>query len=178
MQKAETTPKYLFLRLLRTVEKIQMVFCCVAVAALTIIILFQVFARLITGQPFLWGQEISCGLCIWLAFNGSAVMVRRHQHVAVVALYDKLPKSAKALAALFNHAIMLFFTVSLLVASTGLYKKQLPIAMGALQVSRAYYFAVPVFIFAFTSTLYIIGRLIEKPITTLGDREVLIEKEW
>ena len=85
----------------------------------------QVFLRFVLDSPLSWSEEVALLALIWFGFLAVAVGVRRHEHLAITALRDRLPpRGAVALdyAAQGGVAAFLFtvaFNGEALLALTG-----------------------------------------------------------
>jgi len=67
----------------------------VAMAAMTIIVFVQVVARFILNNALPWPEEISRYLMIWMCFLGSAIAVKRGEHIGLTLIRDRIPKKAQ-----------------------------------------------------------------------------------
>ena len=65
---------------------------------ITTVTVMQVFLRFVVNRPTSWSEEIALLCLIWFGFLALAVGIRRHQHLAVTTLRDRLsPRGAHAL---------------------------------------------------------------------------------
>jgi len=162
-------------RLADFLEKVETYFCFAALAAIAAITVLQVLARL-TKHPVIWTAEVASGLLIWLSLLAAAVMTRKAQHVRVVFLTDALGPRGQTALSILNHILMLVFCGYMTVAAYDLYRIQMKVSVGALQVPRSYYFALPTLIFSVSCIIFLIARLLEQGIWGLHTRQSLIER--
>lgn len=69
--------------------------CIVLVAAMAIVVNLQVVARYVFDQPFIWPEEVSRLILIWMAFVGAAALIRRGGDIAVDTFVDMLPPARR-----------------------------------------------------------------------------------
>ncbi|MFV0490476.1 MAG: TRAP transporter small permease [Pseudorhodobacter sp.] len=65
--------------------------CHCLLAAITGVTVLQVFLRFVFNNPTSWSEEIALLCLIWFGLLAVAIGIRRHQHVAITFLRDKLP---------------------------------------------------------------------------------------
>jgi TRAP-type C4-dicarboxylate transport system permease small subunit len=80
----------------------------VAMAALTIDVLWQVFSRLVLKNPSTWTEELATFLLIWVALLGSAVALNRGAHLGIDYFVNKLSARKR----LFTE-VAVFFCIAL-----------------------------------------------------------------
>jgi len=84
----------------------------VMVPLMTLVIFAQVVMRYLFKNPFVWAEEFSRYLLVWISCLGAAYGVRTGMHIAVQFVYGKFNDRIKIAASLFTHIITLgFFTV-------------------------------------------------------------------
>ena len=64
----------------------------VAVVALAVVVNLQIFARYIFHHPFIWPEEMSRLLLVWMTFFGAAALARRGGDLAVDTFVEMLPR--------------------------------------------------------------------------------------
>jgi len=85
----------------------------VGLLALLFVILFlQIILRYV-GSPFIWVEEFSISVFIWMVFLGVAIAFRRGDHLVVDLLYPRLQKhlsiSTLRFLKIFLHTLTLVF---------------------------------------------------------------------
>lgn len=86
----------------------------------TLITILQVFFRYVLRIPFIWSEEFSRFLFIWIVWLGAALGVARGKHMVIDFIRDRLPepwplkiKMATDLLALFFLAVVVVEGLSL-----------------------------------------------------------------
>lgn len=75
--------------------------------------LFQIVLRYIFAIGFDWVEAYLIVFVVYAAFIGASVAVRRHIHVRLEVVVDRLPERSRWVAYLVNHALCLFYTAAL-----------------------------------------------------------------
>lgn len=101
-------------RIGRMIEKICGAFCVACFGAMTSTALLGVFFRYVMQSPFMWTEEVSRYLLVWMGFTAISIALRRDSHIKVEIL-EKLvpPVVAKSVGYLVDALIALFFIVLL-----------------------------------------------------------------
>ena len=84
-------------------------------AAMTVLIGWQVFARFVVGNSLTFSEEVSRFLMIWLTLLGAAYAVRQGTLLAVELIPDLLKGTTKKVVRLTGHLLSLSFYVILIV---------------------------------------------------------------
>jgi TRAP-type C4-dicarboxylate transport system permease small subunit len=63
-------------------------------ASMAVLVIANVFARYLFNHSFIWAEELSRYLMIWVGFLGSGLVLRVGAHIAVDVLQDVLPRVA------------------------------------------------------------------------------------
>ena len=82
------------------------------IAAITVLVTVQVFARYVLNNTPPWSEELCRYLFIWVSFLGACVATRRAAHLGVDSLVSRLPAGAREV---LRHAV-----TALIVAFAGL----------------------------------------------------------
>jgi len=88
-----------------------------AVAALAIVVNLQIFSRYLFHAPFIWPEEISRLLLVWITFIGAAALTRRAGDLAVDTFIEMMPHGGRRAFLMLRDAVMV--VVFLFVASQG-----------------------------------------------------------
>lgn len=59
----------------------------------TLIVIVNIFLRYVMNTGLWWSEELVTGLFVWAVFIGSAAGFKRHKHIGVDFILEKLPKS-------------------------------------------------------------------------------------
>ena len=101
-------------RIGQAIETVCGIFCVACFAAMTATALLGVFFRYVMQSPFMWTEEVSRYLLVWMGFTAVSIALRRDRHIKVEVL-EKLvpPMVARAVGYLVDALIALFFIVLL-----------------------------------------------------------------
>lgn len=120
----------------------------VAVGALVLDVLWQVFTRFVMKRPSPWTEELARMLLIWVSLLGASVAYARKGHLGVDYFVGLLPAPAKRLVELAGHGLVIFFAASVMMYGGGqLVSRTLSLRQlsPALQVEMGHvYLAVPI----------------------------------
>jgi len=84
----------------------------IMVPLMTLVVFVQVVMRYVFANPFVWAEEFSRYLLVWISCLGAAYGVRTGMHIAVEFFYGKFNDTGKTIASIFTHLIAtVFFTV-------------------------------------------------------------------
>ena len=83
----------------------------VLIAAITVVVFYEVVARYVFAAPTEWSMELTSYALVWCGFFGAAYTLRRGRHVRVDLLLERLPVSAQRTLELFVDLVGLGFSV-------------------------------------------------------------------
>jgi TRAP-type C4-dicarboxylate transport system permease small subunit len=63
----------------------------IVVSGMAVVVLLQVIFRYILNFPLFWTEELARYCLVWSSLLGSAVAVKRGQHIAVTIFVERLP---------------------------------------------------------------------------------------
>ncbi|MCE7029461.1 TRAP transporter small permease [Jiella avicenniae] len=69
-------------------------------------IIWQVFARYVLLSPTVWSEELARYSMVWTTMLGSALVLRRSEHVAVTVFVDILPQPLQIAIACLRDVIV------------------------------------------------------------------------
>lgn len=98
-------------------EKIENLILSVLLFTVLILIIAQVYFRFFTESSLTWSEELSRFLAVWLVFLGSTVALRRHLHIQIDNLYDKLSHKIGMIFHSIRSIIMLAFLAIIFMGS-------------------------------------------------------------
>lgn len=67
------------------------------IAALAAVVNLQIFSRYVFNAPFIWPEEVSRLLLVWMSFVGAAALTRRGADIAVDTFVLMMPGRARRL---------------------------------------------------------------------------------
>jgi TRAP-type C4-dicarboxylate transport system permease small subunit len=80
-------------------------------AAMSVIVLLQVFFRFVIYIPFPWSEESARYLMIWMGMVGAAAAMRYGRHIGVTVLIERLPPRVYRFLSPFTDLAMVAFLV-------------------------------------------------------------------
>lgn len=90
--------------------------------AATCITILQVFFRYVLKIPFIWSEEFSRFLFIWIVWFGAALAVPRGKHMVIEFIRDWLPGSWPSRIKVATDLLALFFLAVVVVKGISLVK--------------------------------------------------------
>jgi TRAP-type C4-dicarboxylate transport system permease small subunit len=84
-------------------------------AAMVLIVTWQVFSRAIFNAAPRWSEEVSLIMMIWVGFLGIAIGFRERVHIAVGMFVDMLPEGSRKWVQRIIYALVFAFGLYLLV---------------------------------------------------------------
>ena len=98
----------------QTIENVCGAFCVICFALMTTTALLGVFFRYVMQSPFMWTEEVSRYLLVWMGFTAISIALRQDRHIKVEVLPKLLPVVlVKAVGYLVDALIACFFIVLL-----------------------------------------------------------------
>lgn len=100
------------LRVVRGVlDRVLAVICCVAFAALVVVVSWQVFTREILNDSATWTEEAARYTFVGLALFAAAYVFSERGHIAVEILVERLPVGLQRAMAVLIELVVIGFTV-------------------------------------------------------------------
>ena len=117
-------------RLYRALGLIEETIAVTLLIGIAAIVLLQVIGRYILVNPFIWPEELTRLMLVWLTFVGAAAVTRRGIHIAVDTLVNALPTRAGLTLAVLVDLVTAatFVWVALLAARLAQNVATLPLA--------------------------------------------------
>jgi len=92
-------------------ENLEKVICVTLLAAMSVLIVVQVFFRYVLQNSLSWSEELARYMFIWLIYIGISYGVKMRKHIAVDAVYTVMPKKVKPFYGLLGDLAFLAFAV-------------------------------------------------------------------
>ena len=99
------------------VDQIEETSIAVCLALMTLVTFANVIARYLFDANILWALELTVFLFAWLVLMGMSYAVKKHVHIGVDVVINRLSPFAKKIAALLAVAASLAFSIMLLIGS-------------------------------------------------------------
>ncbi|MEA1964423.1 MAG: TRAP transporter small permease [Candidatus Aerophobetes bacterium] len=132
----------MFYRYLRRIVEIVVIF---ASAAMTFILIIQVFLRYVLKTSIPFSAELARYLMVWVVFLAAGLALKEDTHISIRVLVDKLPGRARSSFNLAAQILLLVFLVLLMIESIAVLpyqRMQIILSMGVSVVW--FYLAIPV----------------------------------
>lgn len=119
--------------------------CAVILGALVLVVFYIFLGRYVLHDSPMWGEPFSLLCLVWLSLLGSALVVRRNEHLRVTMFDDKLGKTGLMATELLSTLCVFAFSVFLIVYGIQLAKSGAGNNMAGINVSYAVmYVSLPV----------------------------------
>ncbi|MBB4935232.1 TRAP-type C4-dicarboxylate transport system permease small subunit [Lipingzhangella halophila] len=100
---------------LRAVDRTTDTLALTGLAAMVVVVSWQVFGRFVLSDSPPWAPETALVLLPWLGLLGVAIGVREHAHIGVTFVADRLPRRARTAVRWLTPALFLVFGIYLVV---------------------------------------------------------------
>jgi TRAP-type C4-dicarboxylate transport system permease small subunit len=132
--------KETFQKILRTVERFEMVLAKILLLAMVAVVGMQVFFRYGFNRPLTWPEELSGFLLIWLTFIVADILFKRNGHVQVDYFAGKLSPRTQLVVSFIVNLYIMAFLVFLIIASIQIGLRQTKHLVGAaLKLPKTFY---------------------------------------
>jgi|YelNatPaOPRAMG01_1025707.scaffolds.fasta_scaffold67244_2 TRAP-type C4-dicarboxylate transport system permease small subunit len=106
-----------FLKILeKTIESLAGIILALA----TVITILQVLFRYILKIPFVWSEEFTRFLFIWIVWLGAALAIPAKKHMVIEFIRDRIPNPWPKIIKLFTNLLALFFLIIVIVKGVSL----------------------------------------------------------
>ncbi|WP_156291812.1 TRAP transporter small permease [Oceanobacillus salinisoli] len=92
-------------------NRVVLVISLTILAAMVIVIIYQVFSRQILGSSPAWSEEVSRLLFVWVSFLGIAYGFREKLHIGVGLIVNKLPEKLQDIFDYFAKLLVIGFGI-------------------------------------------------------------------
>ena len=82
-------------RISNIVNRITEVILVIVLAAMAVVVFLQVIFRYLLNFPLFWTEEFARYCLVWSSLLGSAVAVKRGQHIAVTIVSERFPPAVR-----------------------------------------------------------------------------------
>lgn len=127
------------------VEKILSIIVSAIMAAITLVITYQVILRYIFHHSNVWAEEFARYGFIWVVMLGSAVASRKLQHLRIDVFVNQFGPKLKKAVELISYLVMEIFLVSLFIYGIQIIQQSIGELSTGLQIPLSFmYSSVPV----------------------------------
>jgi TRAP-type C4-dicarboxylate transport system permease small subunit len=99
----------------RWLDRILRALCIILFAALVLLVVWQVFTRLVLGQPSAWSEEAARYTFVWASMIGIAIAVGEKADVVMDFLVEKLPRAGQRVVDILAYLAVLAFAAYVMV---------------------------------------------------------------
>ena len=110
----------------------------IGLAAMSVIVLWQVFLRYVLNWGNSWTELTAIMIMSWFIFLGAAVGIRENYHLGFDVLLYVLPQGSKKVLRTISDLVVLGFAVGMIVYGIALMRLQWNEVMPALGISGAF----------------------------------------
>ena len=119
--------------------------CVIILAALVAVVFSIFFGRYVINKSPIWGEPFSLLCLVWMSLLGSALVVRRNEHLRVTMLDDKFGEKGVFITEILSTACIVVFSLFLIWYGAGLTAKGASNNMAGINVPYSVmYCAMPV----------------------------------
>lgn len=135
--------------------------CALILAALVAVVFYIFLGRYIMNDSPMWGEPFSLLCLVWLSLLGSALVVRRNEHLRVTMFDEKLGEKGLFATEVLSVVCVFLFSLFLIVYGIQLAKQGARNNMAGINVPYAVmYMALPVT--GILNIFGLIGELVER----------------
>lgn len=117
----------------------------VMIPLMALVVFVQVVMRYVFRSPFVWVEEFSRYLLVWISCLGAAYGIRTGMHIAVQFVYSKFNDTVKIVTSIFTHIITIIFFIVCVVWGIKIALAQWDQMSPGLQIQMTWaYLSVPV----------------------------------
>jgi TRAP-type transport system small permease protein len=143
-------------------------------AAMVLIVTWQVFARQGLGSAPQWSEEVSLILMVWVGFIGIAIGFRERVHIALEFVVSRLPQALQKVIEKLNCVLVLVFGLFLVLQGWEFTTRTMSSTLASTGLPRAtLYVILPIsgFMICVYSVLQLFGVSTEKHTLEAEDQE-------
>ncbi|WP_393916188.1 TRAP transporter small permease [Halostreptopolyspora alba] len=100
---------------LRIVDRTTDTLALTGLAAMVVVVSWQVFGRFVLSDSPPWAPETALVLLAWLGLLGVAIGVREHAHISVTFVTDRLSRRVRTVVLWLTPALFLVFGIYLMI---------------------------------------------------------------
>jgi len=113
------------------------------------LVAIQIFLRVFFNSPIYWFEELEIVLFVWVNSIAIPIVYKKRGHPIIIAFLSKQSIKIKNFLDIFVNLLMSFCAIIVCRASINLFKFQNQLlATGGMPFNRAYYYALPTFVFS------------------------------
>ena len=139
-------------------------YACVLILAVLVAVVFSIFfGRYVLSSSPIWGEPLSLLCLVWMSLLGSALVVRKNEHLRVTMFDDKLGKKGFLATEILSFVCIALFSLFMIVYGAQLTMKGARNNMAGINVPYSVmYVAVPVT--GVLNLFALIGEVLEREV--------------
>jgi len=165
----------------QTIKKIDLIFnnfldslqliASLSLGFLLSLVIIQIFLRYFFNSPIYWFEELEAVLFVWINSIAIAIVYKKKGHPVIMFFLSKQSIKIKNLMGIFLNLLTGFCAIVMCRASINLFKLQNQLlATGGLPFNRAYYYALPTFVFSLLLLIISIYFILNLILSIKGER--------
>jgi TRAP-type transport system small permease protein len=95
-------------RFLASAERLVEFLMGLALTVMVVLIFGNVVLRYVFNTGIAWAEEIARLMFVWMIFLGAIIAMRKHAHIGVEMLQERLPRPARLACAIVSHLLMIY----------------------------------------------------------------------
>ncbi|MBR1710501.1 MAG: TRAP transporter small permease [Clostridia bacterium] len=115
--------------------------CVLILAALVAVVFYIFFGRYVLSRSPIWGEPFSLLCLVWMSLLGSALVVRKNEHLRVTMFDDKLGEKGVFLTDVLATICIIIFSIFLIYYGGALTQKGARNTMAGFKVPYAVMYA-------------------------------------
>lgn len=147
-----------FDRLLTVIDQVMEIACHLLLVVITAVTVMQVVLRFVLNRPTSWSEELALLLLIWFGMIAIGIAIRRHGHIAIMAVRDRLPPRLGHAVDVLAQLLTLGFSLVLFAKSFELIGLSGAQRLPATGISRAWLY-YPVLVGGLLMSINALGNL-------------------
>ena len=108
------------------IDKIMEVINVVILGIMTVLVVYQVFARFILNSPSAISEALSQYLFVWMIMFGSAYVFGVREHLTIDLIRDKFPPAVEMVVEILSNIVLAVFILLVCVYGGWMYTKGQP----------------------------------------------------
>jgi TRAP-type C4-dicarboxylate transport system permease small subunit len=147
-------------------------FIVVALAAMVVLVFGNVVLRYVFNTGITVSEEAARWLFVWMTFVGAVIALRKHAHLGVDSVVQRLPRAAKKACFLVSNLLMLYALWLLLTGSWQQTLINIDNKAPATGLSSGWYYGVGIF-FSIAAGILVVRNLYEVVTGKIRDDDLI-----
>lgn len=132
--------KIAYKKLLLLIESITMKISVFLFGIMLVSMLLQVISRYIFQRPFIWTEELTRFLFIWIIYLGCVLVSKKDEHIRIDFFLLRLPMRIRFIITLLTNILLVLFFLVVIIAGINMIIVNYKVKTTALRVSWMYFY--------------------------------------